>query len=242
MTTGWTWSEVAVLPPKFKLVKIVKTAAATSSSLLLCSSFFCLGMITFEEFRLLLLLYHDAKLIGYEEFVLLYDMFPSKNPSFPYHEYAHFDLDNMSEADCKAVFRFEKKDLPVLAEALQLPPSFKLNQGSIVDGVEGVCMLLRRLAYPCRFSDMLPRCGCPVPMISMATNHVIDFIYNIHGHRITRLAGTTLCIALETYAQSVEGKGAALQNCFRLVDGTVRPIARPDDHQRLMYNGNNRLP
>jgi len=68
-------------------------------------------MATFEEFRLLLVLYHDAKLIGDEEFVLLYDMFPSKNPSFPYHEYARFDLDiNMSEADCKADFRFEKKD------------------------------------------------------------------------------------------------------------------------------------
>ena len=34
----------------------------------------------------------------------------------------------------------DKKDLPVLAEALQIPPSFKLNQGSIVDGMEGLCM------------------------------------------------------------------------------------------------------
>ena len=223
----------------------MKTAAATSSSLLLCSSFFdffCLGMATFEEFRLLLLLYHDAKLIGDEEFVLLYDMFPSKNPSFPYHEYAGFDLDNMSEADCKADFRFEKKDLPVLAEALQIPPSFKLNQGSIVDGMEGLCMLLRRLAYPCRFGDMVPRFGCPVPVISMATNHVIDFIYNIHGHRITRWNDALLNPhALETYAQSVKGKGAALQNCFGFVDGTVRPIARPDEHQRLMYNGHKRV-
>ena len=174
MTTGWTGSEVAVLPPKFNLVKIVKTAAATSSSLLLCSSFFCLGMATLKSSA-----YSSSSittLIGDEEFVLLYDMFPSKNPSFPYHEYARFDLDNMSEADCKADFRFEKKDLPVLAEALQIPPSFKLNQGTIVDGMKGLCMLLRRLAHPCRFGDMVPRFGCPVPVICMATNHVIDFI------------------------------------------------------------------
>jgi hypothetical protein len=51
----------------------------------------------------------------------------------------------MSEAESKADFRFDKKDLPVLAEALQIPPSFKLNQGSIVDGMAGLCMLLRRL-------------------------------------------------------------------------------------------------
>ena len=79
-----------------------------------------------------------------------------------------------------------KNDLPVFAEALQISPSFKLNQGSIVDGMEGLCMLLRRLAYPCRFGDMVPPFGSPVPVISMATNHVIDFIYNTHGHRITR--------------------------------------------------------
>ena len=116
-----------------------------------------------------------ANLINDEDFVLLYDMFPSRNPSFPYYEYACFDLNNMSEAECKAEFRFEKKDLPTLAEALQIPPSFKLRQGSIVSGMEGLCILLRRLAYPCRFGDMVPRFGKPVPVLSMVTNHVIDY-------------------------------------------------------------------
>lgn len=88
-------------------------------------------MATFEEFRLLLILYYDAKLIIDEDFIILYEMFQSKNPNFPYDEYDRFDLDNMSEAECKAEFRFEKKDLPALAEALRIPPTFKLSQGSI---------------------------------------------------------------------------------------------------------------
>ena len=79
----------------------------------------------------------------------IYDIFNSRNPSFRYYEYACFDLNNMSEAECKAEFRFEKKDLPAVAEALQIPPSFKLRQGSIVSGMEGLCILVRRLAYPC---------------------------------------------------------------------------------------------
>ena len=79
-------------------------------------------MATFEEFRLLLVLYYDANLISDDDF------FPSKNPNFPYEEYSRFNLDNMSEAECKAAFRFNKDDLPVLAEALQIrPPSFELN-------------------------------------------------------------------------------------------------------------------
>ena len=29
--------------------------------------------------------------------------------------------------------------------------------------------------------------------------------------------------------------------CFGFVDGTVRPTARPDQHQRVMYNGHKRV-
>ena len=93
-------------------------------------------MATFKWFRRLLVLYYDANLLSDEDFLFLYEMFPSKNPNFSFDEYSRFDLDNMSEAECKAEFRFDKKDL---AEALEIPPSFKLNHGSIVDGMEGLC-------------------------------------------------------------------------------------------------------
>lgn len=34
---------------------------------------------------------------------------------------------------------------------------------------------------------------------------------------------------------------AALENCFGFVDGTVGSIARPDENQRVVYNGHNRV-
>ena len=46
--------------------------------------------------------------------------------------------------------------------------------------------------------------------------------------------------ALQSYVDAVSARGAALQNCFGFVDGTVRPIARPGEHQRLVYNGHKR--
>jgi len=82
-------------------------------------------MATFKEFRLVL--YYDTNLISNEDFLLLYKMFLLKKPNFLYDS---FELDNMSEAECKAEFRFNKNGLPVLDEAMQIPPSFKLNQGS----------------------------------------------------------------------------------------------------------------
>ena len=48
-------------------------------------------------------------------------------------------------------------------------------------------------------------------------------------------------LALDNYARSIHAKGAALQNCFGFVDGTVRPIVTPDEHQRTMYNGHKRV-
>ena len=41
------------------------------------------------------------------------------------------------------------------------------SQGTIFGGLEGLCILLRRLAYPCRYSDLLQRFGRPVPELSM---------------------------------------------------------------------------
>ena len=108
--------------------------------------------------------------------------------------------------------------------------------------MEGLRILLRRLAYPCRFGDMVPRFGKPVPVLSMVTNAVIDYIYTIHAHRITHWNDPLLNpVALDTYARSVHSKGAALQICFGFVDGTVRPIDRPDEHQSMMYNGHKRV-
>ena len=47
--------------------------------------------------------------------------------------------------------------------------------------------------------------------------------------------------ALQIYAQVISQRGSPLQNCFGFVDGTVRPIAKPDNNQRIVYNTHKRL-
>lgn len=46
---------------------------------------------------------------------------------------------------------------------------------------------------------------------------------------------------VEHYADSIHSKGAPLDNCFGFVDGTVRPISRPEYNQRIVYNGHKRV-
>lgn len=138
--------------------------------------------------------------------------------------------------------RVKKRDLPILAEALQMPDSFAFYQQSVVIGMEGLCILLRRPAYPCRCSDIIPRFGLPIPVLSMVCNDVLDFIYDTHNHRITQWNPTVLSPAdLQIYSDTVAVKGAALQICFSFIDGTICPICRPGEQQRILYNGRKRL-
>ena len=105
----------------------------------------------------------------------MFDVNQSKNPEFPYEGYGTFDLAEMDDTECKAEFRLRKADISVLAEALDTPETFTCNQGSVIDGIEGLCVLLRRFSYPCRYSDLIPRFGRPLPVLSMicgtATDH-----------------------------------------------------------------------
>ena len=109
---------------------------------------------------------------------------------------------------------------------------------TICNGIEGLCMALRRFAYPCRLSDLIQQFGRPVPEPSMIYSLVVDTIYQEHNHRITQWNDTPLNPALlETYTCAIQQNGSSLHNCFGFIDGTVRPICRPDQNQRILYNG-----
>ena len=47
--------------------------------------------------------------------------------------------------------------------------------------------------------------------------------------------------SLETYCDVIHRKGAALDNCWGFIDGTVRPISKPGQHQRTVYNGHKKV-
>ena len=73
--------------------------------------------------------------------------------------------------------------LPMYAK---IPATFHCWQRSVYEGIKGLCMLLRRLSYSCRYGDMIARFARPVPALSMITNTVLDYIYDLHGQRITQ--------------------------------------------------------
>ena len=118
--------------------------------------------------------------------------------------YPLFNLEEKDPSKVKAEFRFEKDDLLALSEVLRIPEVFRCKQGTVCAGMTGLCIILKRLAYP--------------------WNHALLSTEN-----------------LQLYAESVARKGAALEDCFGFVDGTVGPICRPNKNQRIVYNGHKRV-
>lgn len=103
-------------------------------------------------------------------------------------------------------------------------------------------MLLKRVSYPRRYGDMIHRFAKPVPVLSMVTNQMIDYVYNVHGNRVLNWNREVLSpVNLQTYVDAVTATGVPLPNCFGFIDGSVRPISRPGEHQRPLYNGNKRV-
>ena len=95
-----------------------------------------------------------------------------------------FHLPDKNEAECKANFRVEKHHIPRLVDARKISAVFTCEQGTVCEGTEGLCILLKRFAHPCRYSDMIPIFGRPVPELCMINNTVMDFIYDNHRQRI----------------------------------------------------------
>jgi len=173
-------------------------------------------------------------------FLLLYDANYSRE-IYPYWNFPSFDLNDWNDTRCRTEFRFAKNDLQELLFVFGIPEKISTIQRTTCSGMEGLCILLKKLAYPCRFSDIAALFGRNPTEICLIFHFVLDHIFNFHNHLLLQWDQPLLePQKLEEYAQAIHNRGAPLNNCFGFVDGTVCPILRPQENQRIVYNGHKR--
>ena len=134
-------------------------------------------MPTLRDVRNLLFFSHYEEIIEDNEFLMLYELVKPQNRDLPYWTYAPFDLDKLSDDECQEEFRFFKNDIYVLRELLAIPEEIVCYNGTKVNGIEGLCIYLKRFAYPCRYSDMMPRFGRSAQELCLVSNWVMNYIY-----------------------------------------------------------------
>lgn len=157
-------------------------------------------------------------------------------------KYGRLNLNRLTDEECKLYFRFEKAHLQRLADALELPAEVRLPQNFSVSGLEALCILLRRLSYPNRYSDLECIFGLSGESLSIVFNHVMDFIITNKGHLLNNLGNINWLNRekLRQYARSIVNKGAPLVNCWGFIDGTARAICRPKRNQEDYFSGHKR--
>ena len=65
----------------------------------------------------------------------------------------------MDEPQCKREFRFLRSHIYDLKNVLNIPEKIVTCQRTASSGVDALCILLKRLAFPCRYTDMVPTFG-----------------------------------------------------------------------------------
>lgn len=152
-----------------------------------------------------------------------------------------FNLDEFSEGQCKVFFRFYKEDIELLANALRIPEEIRLENRCVVNKIDALCILLARLAYPCRLVQLERMFGRPKTTLSMIVKTMVNMIYERFSGKLQDLDQNWISLRRQTYADAVHDKGAPLKNVFAFIDGTVRPMCRPKEGQRVVYNGHKRV-
>ena len=148
------------------------------------------------------------------------------------------NFDSLDDKECMLMFRFHKLDVVRLKNALGFPDTIICYNGTLASGLEALCILLRRLAYPNRLVDLLPVFGRSKEELSMICNEALSHVYDNYGHLLRQLNHNWLRQdTFQIFADAIHQKGAPLTNCFGFIDGTTRPIARPSRYQEQVFSG-----
>ena len=162
-----------------------------------------------------LLISRYTNIIDDVEFACLYDANWSRL-TFPYYKFERFDIDAWDESECWTKLRFERQDLDLLREKLQIPDEIVCCQRSVCEGMEGICILL----------NMVPRFDRNPTELCLIFNEVLDLIYTNRCHRLRNWDRNPFLQPgqLHRYANAIHLQGSPLENCFGFVRISVSCI------------------
>ena len=82
-------------------------------------------------------------------------------------------------------------------------------------------MVLRRLAYPNRLSDLQHIFGRGIADLSHIFNTTLSYIYDQYSHLVTCMNNKWWLEKeyLEVYSKAIAEKGCSISTCFGLIDG-----------------------
>ena len=97
------------------------------------------------------------------------------------------NLEVLTSEKCKSLFRFEKHNHHQLRRLLLIPEELNASNRTRCSGIEGLCILLRRLAYPNCLKDLESLFGRGVSQLSVIVKVVLSIICDNWHHLLDTL-------------------------------------------------------
>ena len=70
----------------------------------------------------------------------------------------------------------------------------------------------------------------------------MDYVFDEYSHLLAHLNQPWLSRnSLRHFAAAIHDEGAPLENCWGFIDGKVRPLCKPGQNQRILYDGHKRV-
>ena len=122
-------------------------------------------------------------------------------------------------------FLFAELQIILMVRLLCMPDAIRTDCGYISSGRTAFCILLYRMAFPCRYVDMRILFHLPDSLLCEAFNYMLHFVNDTWGPLLTLDVGR-LVPQLEAFAEALQAWGCPLPLCWAFIDGTVRGICR----------------
>ena len=155
-----------------------------------------------------------------------------------------------SSKKCKDMFRFELVDMRELLVALRFPDFIRTPSRFSAPAEEALCILLRRMAYPGKWTDLCWEAGCSASRLCEVFQAAVDHVYETFPWLIDSRSLECWANHFETFAAAIHRGGVnrrgyrracPLTNCVLFVDGSVQEVTRPSIFQRIFYNGHKKV-
>jgi len=157
---------------------------------------------------------------------------------------ATFNLNSYSDHDALSEFRFRTREIGRIAEVMGWHGGLTKRSRYRCDNITACCIVLRKLATPCRWYDLETTFGMRSSKMSEVFWEVVECFVENKGHLLTELRVDLIEERAEQYAVAVKEKGAPLDNCLGFIDCSKIEMSRPGGNgtlQRSCYSGHKRM-
>lgn len=155
-----------------------------------------------------------------------------------------FNLNIFSEEQSLKEFRFRTTEIGTVADLIGFTIGKTTRKNYFCNDITAACIVLRRLAAPCRWSDLEHMFGMRMYKLSEVFWEALNGFVTEHAHLIETFRVDLMNERAQMYAEAIHLTGAPLDRCVGFMDGTKIQMERPGGPavlQRAVYSGHKRF-